>query len=170
MVNFMKNVVAVLCVGFFIASCGGGGGTSVFDSIIKSKIGHFRGVEIGAALDEVKKSESDKPQDEEDDYLYYDIALNGEDSYAISYSFDEKGLYEIQVDVFLEKPQAATDLFSEFRTYFGEKYGSVKEEDDGYASWLITSDISEEIEISLIDESEGYDYGKISITFYDLDY
>jgi len=169
MVNLMKNAVVLFGVIFFLASCGSGD-TPTFDSIIKSEEGHFRGIEIGASLDEVKKSESVKPQDEEEDYLYYDIELGADDSYAISYSFDEKGLYEIQVDVFFEQPQSAVDLFSKFRTYFGEKYGSSKEEDDGYATWLTTSSVSDEIEISLIDESAGYDYGKISITFYDLDY
>lgn len=145
-------------------------GESLFDQVVGSKKGHFRGHSIGANIEEVKKGEKEEPKDWEEDYLYYDIELNEYETYTLSYSFDEKGLYEIQIDVYLDKIETASELFKTFKTHFTKKYGISEEEDLRYGLWVLKSEMSDEIEITLVDESLDYDYAKVSISFYDYDY
>lgn len=145
--------------------------TAVFEKINVSSAGDFRGVTIRSAPAEVKKAEGILPKNEEDDYLFYEISLSDhEEYYTVGYSFNEKGLYEILLDVYLEKPDEALQLFADLKANFVSRYGAPVQEDDQTLVWTIKTSQSDEVEVTLSDESQSYNSGKISVSFYDLSY
>lgn len=143
----------------------------VFEKINSSEDGDFRGVFIRSSIDEVKKQEGVPPSNEESDYLYYEIPLGkNEEYYTLGYSFNEKGLYEILLDVYLDKPEDALQLFQDLKEKFTSRYGNPEQEDEATIVWTFTSGKSEEVELTLTDESASYNSGKLSVSFYDLAY
>lgn len=168
----MKNTIFYVMVMFFgvvIFSC-----HSVDESVYK-KInvagGDFRGVCIRSSPEEVKQKENTPPKNEEADFLFYEFPLNGNDEFfTVGYSFNEKGVYEILLDVNLSKPEDALGLFQSFSADFRSRYGEPRQEDESTVVWTIKSERSEEVELTLSDESDSDNAGKISVSLYDMAY
>lgn len=144
--------------------------SNYYEAIIKTEQGLFRGVDIGNAIEDVRKLESKEfLVDNMSEYLYYDYKLDMGNSYTISYDFSENSLYEIEVSIYLDKKEDANNLFTEFTANFIEQYGKGKVADDGYTSWRTKSTKSgNTIEIAMINDSK--DYGYLSIIISDLNY
>lgn len=160
----------VICIFLLTLSCNAPSAT-VFEKIRTSEKGDFRGVFIRSSLEEVKQTEAIPPKNEESDYLYYEIPLDGnEEYYTVGYSFNEKGLYEILLDVNLAKTDDALQLFNDLKENFQSRFGNPKQEDETTIVWTINTEKSEEVELTLSDESANYNSGKISVSFYDLAY
>lgn len=160
----------VFWIFLFTVSCQSSG-KSVFEKINTSEAGDFRGITIRSSIEEVKKKESVAPGNEESDYLFYEIPLDKKNEYyTLGYSFNEKGLYEILLDVYLDKPEDALQLFQDMKENFKSRYGNPEQEDETTVVWTIKSEKSEEVEITLSDESASYNSGKLSVSFYDLAY
>lgn len=143
---------------------------TLFQKIVQDSTHHFHSVDLGQAIGEVKLAEKTKVKDEQDDYLFYEVPIDATTNYTFAYSFDDDGLYEIQVDVFLKDKEEALGLFTEFKRDYIKKYGPMSEKDTGYAFWQILLPDSNEAEISVMEESDEFDQGKLSITFYDYSY
>jgi len=152
-----------------ICSC-----TEEKDYVIEEVFGDFdgqlRGVNLGVDLNSVLQAEVKRPKDQQEDYLYYDYIIGDRNSYTVSYSFDDKGLYEIQIDIYLMDNKArAEDLFDKIYLMFRDHFGEVKENDNTLALWNFKNPAGESIEINLINESDEYEYGKLSLTYYNFD-
>ena len=168
----MKPATCNLMILFFslsIVSCHSPG-VSVFEKI-NIPGGDFRGVSIRSSPEEVKQKEAIPPKNEETDYLFYEISLNSDNEYfTVGYSFNEKGVYEILLDVNLEKPENALQLFQELNENFRLRFGVPVQEDETTIVWTFKSERSEDVEVTLSDESDNDNAGKISVSFYDLAY
>ena len=168
----MKKYLSLLhpVIFLFLVGCHSSS-DSVFEKILISESGDFRGVSIRSFAEEVKQIESIPPKNPESDYLFYEFPLDGnEEFYTVGYSFNEKGLYEILLDVNLAQTQDALQLFKDLKENFELRYGNPKQEDETTVVWTIKSKKSEEVEVTLSDESASYNSGKISVSFYDLAY
>lgn len=168
----MKKILAnpVFLLFTFLLACNAVS-DSVYTKINPSQKGDFRNVFIRSSLEEVKKAESIPPKNEESDYLFYEIPLGEKDNYfTVGYSFNEKGLYEILLDVNLLKTEDALQLFMDIKEDLKLRYGNPRQEDETTLVWTIKTEKSEEVEITLTDESASYETGKISLSFYDLSY
>lgn len=144
---------------------------AVFEKINISETGDFRGIALRSTPEEVKKTERVSPGNEEGDYLFYEIPLGkNKEYYTVGYSFNEKGLYEILLDVYLDKPEEALQLFQDMKENFRLRYGSPVQEDETTVVWTMKGERSEEVEVTLSDESASYNSGKLSVSFYDLAY
>lgn len=146
-------------------------GLTLFQKIVQDSTHHFHGIDLGQTINEVRLTEKTKVKDEQDDYLFYEVPIDATTNYTFAYSFDDEGLYEIQVDVFLKSKEEALELFTDFKRDYIKKYGPMNEKDTGYAFWqIVLLPDSNEAEISVIEESDEFDQGKLSITFYDYSY
>ncbi len=142
----------------------------VFETIMITDMGAFRGFSLGDKLDSIQAKEKAKLIEADDLYLYYQSKIDDTTgTYNISYTFDEMGLNEIQSDIFLTNADQADGVFNTFKTYFDEHYGS-SESHMGFNVWTVRSDKYGVIRINLSDESDTFitdkPPGKISLWIY----
>ncbi len=142
----------------------------VLAKIIKSDMGAFRGFNLGDAPDSIKVKEPNSPIESDQEYLYYEYKIDDTTgSYSISYNFDEKGLSEIQSDIFISNASNTDKIFNAFKSYFDDHYGD-SELDMGYNVWTVKSENYGDVKINLSDESTSLTTdkapGKISIWIY----
>ncbi len=63
----------------------------------------------------------------------------------------------------------AKKVATEFETYYNDKYGAGKLEQDGFTTWRTTSSITKKpVEVALKEDSEKHGYGYFVIKIYDL--
>jgi hypothetical protein len=142
----------------------------VLEKIVRQETGAFRGFNLGDPLDSVKLKESTQPIEVDEGYLYYEYKIDDTTgSYSISYNFDDKGLNEIQSDIFITNANNTDQIFNAFKSYFDDHYGS-SEMDMGYNVWTVKSQKYGDVKINLSDESTSlttdHAPGKISIWIY----
>ncbi len=141
----------------------------VFENVMRSEMGIFRGFSLGNKIDSVQLKEPLKPIEADTDYLYYEIKPDSSYSYNITYNFDETGLDEIQSDIYINNVTVADDVFSKFKMYFDEHFGE-SQNHQGYTVWTVKSEKYGLIIINLSDESADYSAdragGKISLWIY----
>ena len=142
---------------------------TVFESVMRSETGVFRGLSLGDKYDSVQLKETIKPIETDSDYLYYELKLDTTGSFNITYSFDESGLDEIQSDILINSPSSADEVFSKFKLYFDEHYGE-SQNNQGYIVWTVKSDKYGLVRINLSNESANFTAekapGKISLWIY----
>ena len=142
----------------------------VLENIVRSDMGAFRGFNLGDMVDSVKHHEAAQPVEADDGYLYYEYKVDDTTgSYNITYTFDEKGLNEIQSDIFITNSANTDKIFNSFKTYFDDHYGA-SELDMGYNVWTVKSQKFGDVKINLSDESTSlttdHAPGKVSIWIY----
>jgi hypothetical protein len=140
------------------------------EKIVRSETGAFRGFNLGDKVDTVKQHEPEQPVEADEGYLYYEYKIDDTTgSYSISYHFDEKGLKEIQSDIFVTNVNNTDPIFNAFKAYFDEHYGG-SQLDMGYNVWSVKSEKYGDVKINLTDESASlttdHAPGKISIWIY----
>ncbi len=166
---FIPRFCSIIILGFLF-SCNSQPDKN-YENIFSREEGDLRGISIRSSLEEVKMGESASPKNEESDYLFYEFKLpQQEENFTLGYSFNTKGLYEILLDVNLKKPEDALALYLRIKENFTTRFGNPEQEDESSLVWTIKGKNSEEVEVTLSDESEGSGSGKISVSFYDLAY
>ncbi len=169
-----KFAIGFLPILFIISSCSNSKSKlkeygPVFQSVMLSDEGVFRGVNMGDSQVEIQKNESAKPIEADTGYLYYEYKLDTVGTFNITYNFDDRGLNEIQSDIFINKSDQAEAIFDKFKTYFDQHYGD-SESQMGFNVWTVKSEKYDEIKISLSDESTDFSTdqapGKISLWIY----
>lgn len=142
---------------------------SVFESIMLNDTNVFRGFSLGEKIDSIQNKELGKPIESDSAFLYYEYSLDTTGSFNITYNFDERGLNEIQSDIFINDQDKADELFSKFKTFFDEHYGA-SESHQGFTVWSVRSEKFGEVKINLSDESADFTAqkapGKISLWIY----
>jgi hypothetical protein len=142
---------------------------NLFESVVVTSEGHLRGISIGESIEVVKDTEKAKIMEEEADYLFYDHSMNENEFYSVAYYFDNSGLYEIMLDATLENEKRGNELFTSFHSFFTERHGNPKIEEDYYI-WKTTSDLSKHIEIALKNNSLPNEKGYVSVIVSNYDY
>ncbi len=142
---------------------------AVFQSVVLSDEGVFRGFNLGDLQVEIQKNETAKPIEADTGYLYYEYKLDTVGSFNITYNFDDKGLNEIQSNIFINKADESETVFDKFKAYFDQHYGE-SESQMGFNVWSVKSEKYDEIKISLSNESTDFSTdlapGKISLWIY----
>ncbi len=140
----------------------------------------FRSVELGADTQTVLHSEKRIP-DENDtgdisysmpvDTLHPDSVSEPIDSvnyFTITYYFDKGKLNEIDEDIFLANDTAAANIMGRLTDYLNSKYGDYASQNDSRV-WSTTRNGKKQW-VTLSDQSEEYDYGKLLLVFYSEEY
>ena len=142
----------------------------VFEKVMVTENGAFRGFSLGDPLDSIQAKETAKLTEADDGYLYYESKLDDTTgSFNISYSFDETGLSEIQSDIYVNDINDADVIFDQFKNYFDKHYGS-SESHMGFTVWTVKSEKYGEIRVNLSNESADFTTakppGKVSLWIY----
>lgn len=171
----LKFTIGIFLITIFLFSCSTPKSKlteygPVFENVMRSDTGAFRGLSLGEKLDSVKAKETAQPTEVDDNYLYYEYKLNDSiGSYNITYDFDESGLNEIQSDIFITNPANTDNVFAGFKKFFIQHYGEV-EDHMGFAVWTVKSEKYGTVRINLSDESSDFTVanspGKISLWIY----
>ena len=143
---------------------------SVFEKVVISDQGVFRGFSLGDSLKNIKAKEKETPKEEDENYLYYEYKSDSLTTFNVSYSFDEKGLNEIKSDIFVKNNMdVAEDIYNKFKEYFNQHYGQ-SETEGGFDVWSVKSEKYGEIRIDLSNEFPAFNttnaIGKISLWIY----
>jgi len=137
----------------------------------------FRKVSLGMEPKAVLAAEKKKADENDTNYIFYSLPMDTlyPDSvneqadtlnyFTIAYNFDQQKLNEIDEDVFLSTDSSAAALTSRLSDYFTTKYGDGMKESD-HIIWKLKKVNGKTAKLSLSDESEEYDYGKLSLVYY----
>ena len=163
--NFSEwGLISLLTATFFIVSCTQPKSKMaaygpVFENVMHSESGVFRGFSLGDKFDSIRLKETVKPMEADSGYLYYEMKLDTTGSFNITYNFDEDGLNEIESDIYISNSKKADDVFSKFKAYFDAHYGESQSR-QGYTIWTVKSEKYGEVRISLSDESSDFTVDK----------
>ena len=140
----------------------------------------FRSVELGADAKTVFHSEKRTP-DEDDtadisytmpvDTMHPDSVNEPIDSvnyFTVTYYFDKGKLNEIDEDVYMGNDSLATNVMTRLTDYLSSKYGDYASQNDSRV-WSTTRNGKKQW-ITLSDQSEEYDNGKLLLVFYSEEY
>ncbi len=153
-------------------------------SLVKLLVGNgnnlFRSVDLGNDMKTVLHSEKKIPDENDTDDISYIMPMDtlqpdsvnepidSVDFFKITYYFDKEKLNEIDEDIYIENDSVAANLLGKLSGYLSSKYGDYASQNDSRV-WKITHNGKKEW-ISLSDQSEEYDIGKLLLVFYSEEY
>jgi hypothetical protein len=140
-----------------------------------NKEGDFRGLFLNSTVDSVLAVEGmDGLVIKNPDYLEYSRSItdNGNFYYELTFDFDEKGLYDITMDVYIKDTlnieqsiNRGHRLYNDFVKYFTEKYGNPTEKEENYSLWefkAINGGNASEASVEDFTDNDGF--GSINVT------
>ncbi len=92
------------------------------DSIIRTPKGIIRGVELGATMNEVKRSEVVNITEADETYYYYEFKADSITTYSLTYSFIQDSLEEIELQVNCRNPDTGAVILNDIKNYYQKKY------------------------------------------------
>ncbi|MBL7883792.1 MAG: hypothetical protein JNL69_06965 [Bacteroidia bacterium] len=141
----------------------------IFENVMISENGVFRGLSLGNSIDTVLSIEKSTAMEADEGYLYYEFSVDSSASYNIAYTFDEIGLSEIQSDIFINQSEQTEEVYNAFKSYFDKHYGT-SQDHQGFAVWSVSSKKYGTVRINLSNESADFTIedspGKISLWIY----
>ena len=152
----MKKVAQKLFVLTLIAlfSVGCGETASYYDSIDNDPSGILRGINVNDKVEDIKaKEEAAALMIEEEDMLEYEYPLKKEDSYVVTYSLDDMGVYEITLATYFELKEEAIKVKDGLKSKYDAVYGAPSDEDDFYR-WE-SDDGAIAVELDYVNIEEG---------------
>lgn len=166
---FIGFILTLFATSFFY-SCSKNEETDLFSSVIKNNKGDFRNIILNSEITEIRKYEDKKALiNETSELLEYKYKIDEKNSYSITYNFDSKGLYsiDIQIDIH-DNPDSLSvkkghKLYQKFFNRFQKKYGTPEKISDENYSWSFKSISGNNAVIQLTDNSNLDDYGSINI-------
>jgi hypothetical protein len=153
-------------------------------SLIKLLIGNgsnlFRSIDLGVNFKTVLSAEKKIPDENDTDDISYTMPIDttrpdsvnepfdSVNYFKITYYFDKEKLNEVDEDIYLESDSSAANLLDRLTDYFSIKYGDYATQNDSRV-WSVKHKGQKEW-ISLSDQSEEYDNGKLLLVLYSEEY
>jgi hypothetical protein len=140
----------------------------------------FRAVDLGVDYKTVLNSEKRIPDENDTSDISYTMPLDtlqpdsvnevidSVNYFTITYFFDREKLNEIDENVFLSNDSSAANLLGRLTDYLSSKYGDYASQNDSRV-WNTTHNGKKEW-ITLSDQSEEYDTGKLLLVLYSEEY
>jgi hypothetical protein len=140
----------------------------------------FRSVDLGIDFKTVLSSEKKIPDENDTDDITYTFPIDtlrpdsvnepfdSVNYYTITYYFDKDKLNEVDEVIYLETDSIAANLNGRLTNYLTSKYGEYASQNDSRVWSTIRKGKKEWVTLS--DQSEEYDGGKLSLVVYSEDY
>lgn len=93
----------------------------LLDEIIRSKEGVFRGLNLNASSEFIKKIETSPPTETSTGHLYYEYKADSLTNYSIDYTLNNDSLEEISVQINTNDLELSSYLFCDFKDYYANK-------------------------------------------------
>jgi hypothetical protein len=136
----------------------------LLDSIIITKEGVFRGLNLNSKVDEIKKAEKGNPIESSPGHLYYEYKVDSATNYSIDYTINNDSLDEINVQINSNDLELTSYLFCDFKDYYANKLPHPTE-DKGYVVYNCFEGQRKPFVVSLSDNSSPTK-GKINMLIY----
>ncbi len=135
-----------------LISCGGKG--SYYEQLTNDKAFASRALDLNKTIDEIRKEENGKLIRDDINLLKYVYEIGKNDTYQVTYQFDEQGCWEIGIDCYFEKEEDAQNVVDGIRSEItATAYGSPTE-DNSLCRWK-SPDKSASIEVDYKETSRG---------------
>ncbi len=173
--------ITTFCIAFFSCKSNNNKITPTQISLVQLLVGdgtnQFRHVSLAMDTKSVINTEKKIPDEKDTNYVFYSLPMDtlypdsvneGVDTlnyFTVAYNFDTQKLNEIDEDVYLATDSSAAALKLRLVDYFTSKYGDGTTDGDNIL-WKIKKINGKTAKVSLSDESEEYDYGKLSLVYY----
>ena len=128
----------------------------------------FHGYYLGMTPQEAKarKGNNDSLSMEEPLYQLYEGIISDQKEYTLECQFDEMGLFQLSLDVYLKDENNADSLFNDFTRYFNAKYGKAEFSGDVF-TWEIPGKRPGRIEML---QEFDYGHGKFALYVFDTNF
>jgi len=129
--------------------------------------GLFRDADIGQQISQTEIPDSAEVLQNTDSLISYKLQVNRLDSSSevtVYYTFDDFGLFEIQVDIFPLNPNASSYYMSILQDELTGRYGDFNQM-GAVKRWTTVSPSNNRVEISLSNESADYGEPFISLNY-----
>lgn len=139
--------------------------------IVENDSGLLHGISLGMTPEEVKKNALEEDSLGIDDpagmTLLFERRLTADrkKEYTYECKFDNKGLYELTLEIHLKDQPDADSLYMDFANYYSKRYG-MAQTPEGRTMW-VTDEGKRPAKIILEDNTAEYNYGKLTIVFFD---
>lgn len=140
----------------------------------------FRSVDLGTDPQSVLSTETKLPDEKDSADIIYTLpldtihpdsvneAIDSVNYFTVTYYFDKGNLNEIDEDIYLESDSSAAKLLERLTEHLTSKYGDYASQNDSRV-WNTTHNGKKEW-ITLSDQSEEYDNGKLLLVLYSEEY
>lgn len=136
----------------------------VFQTVMKSDDGIFRGLNINDNQQQVEAAENKAADAFTENMLLYEIAINKTATLTVRYGFENGKLFEIGADAEFEKQEEGIALINGFKKYYTAKLGTAQSA-AGFVTWRGTSE-GVDIRIEMTDEAELTSFDAWSLSIY----
>ena len=136
----------------------------IFQTVMKSDDGVFRGININDSKSQVEAIEEKAPDAFTENMLLYELSINETASLTIRYGFENNQLYEIGAEADFEVQEDGLSLINAFKQFYAAKFGS-SQSGAGFITWVGKVD-GQSIRIEMTDEAELSSFGGWSLSIY----
>lgn len=134
------------------------------DTIIKSKQGVFRGLNLNSKAEDIMNVESVAPVETVPGHLYFEYKINDVTNYSIEYTLENDSLEEINLQINSNDLELTSYLFCDFKDYYANKLPN-PQEDKGYVVYNCFEGQRRPFVVSLSDNSTP-SKGRINMIIY----
>ena len=149
--NKIVSSVSIILL-LFIISCGDVG--SYYEQFTNDKPFVARILDLNQSIDEIRSREKGKLIKEDITLLKYVYEIGKNDTYIVSYLFDEKGCFEIGIDGYFETKEDANNVVEGIKLEMKSSIYGKAIEGDSLARWK-NKENSVSIELDYKDTSRG---------------
>jgi hypothetical protein len=136
----------------------------LLDTIIKTKDGVFRGLNLNARADTIKLVEGIAPVESSPEHLYYEYTVDSLTNYSIDYTLANDSLEEISLQINSNDLELTSYLFCDFKDYYANKLPNPTE-DKGYVVYNCFEGKRKPFVVSLSDNSTP-SRGRLNMVIY----
>lgn len=117
----------------FFFSCKNDG--SYYEQLSEQKTISNRILDLNKSINEIRKQEKGKISKEGLDFISYEYTIGNNDSFALSYLFDEKGCYEISIDCYFAKKDDALNVLEGIKVELTSSEYGIPTDDNYLLRW-----------------------------------
>jgi hypothetical protein len=170
----MKNLIKFIILSFTViqVSCNFNSKNSdvisfITDQFSNSEQYYLRGIGINDSRKKVIELEADSSLiNNNENELTFKYRFPDAQSFVVNYFFEDDFVFEVEIDIYLKSIDKADKISEQLVKVLSEKFGKSIMESGFYVWKYQLQETGETAYLSLIDESEIYNYGKINITNY----
>ncbi len=150
----MKKLHQLIILFFLVSTLSCNETTTHFEQMQKETPFTARILNLNKTIEEIKKEEKGKLIKEDLRFLSFVYKIEKNDSYEVSYLFDEKGCYEIGIDGYFESEKNATNVVEGIQNEMNTS-NYIKGSNDNYLSRWGNKDETVAIELDYKDTKRG---------------
>lgn len=124
----------------------------LLDTIIRTKQGVFRGLNLNSSADNIKLVEKAPATETSPGHLYYEYKIDSLTNYSIDYTLNNDSLEEINLQINSNDLELMSYLFCDFKDYYANKLPNPTE-DKGYVVYNCFEGKRKPFVVSLSDNS-----------------